>query len=602
MTKTPTKKRKATAYYPIRASAHPKPAPLIATWDVETAGLGGRVLLASWAVEGAGDTIAECGLIDGAPDEIMRGMVARMLDTPGVVWYAHFAGYDMRYLIPTASADGAAFGAILNGMHQVLQLVITFPGREPITLRDSYALLPVSLRRLADQFAPGERKLDIGDAVSDFDPSDPDQRAYALQDARALLAVLMRHRAICRDEYGVEPAVSAAGTAIKALRATLTDKIPCALGEVRDVGRLGYIGGYVAPLRAGGHRDCVTYDINSAYPAAMRDGPIPLRPRLVRVVDTTAAAYPDALYLVDVHAPKSIPVPVLGRRDKTGAVCWPLGTWRGWHYGCEIAMARSIGYEIDLVVGQKNALIDFEPAHVFGDFVDKCEKIRVANRKTAFEMVAKLMQNSAYGKFGARDETYSLVLENSSPAENELSRTPLAGVPGYVVATIRDPETLAAPHIAGLITARARVNLFSAIYSRGADNARKVLYCDTDSMTVLSDFDTSGMNLSDSTYGAFKREKSWRLYRVIAPKVYAGQLESGDWAGACKGVPDPDFEALYRDGRIDGEYQSLPTLYTVLKSGIVSPATSKTRQSSNPSRASGWGWDGAEFTPAILQG
>jgi hypothetical protein len=119
------------------------------------------------------------------------------------------------------------------------------------------------------------------------------------------------------------------------------------------------------------------------------------------------------------------------------------------------------------------------------------------------------------------------------------------------------------PQWAVWITAHARLHLLKTIYDTLGVEA--VVYGDTDSITCLGEVPTG------KSYGDFKLEKEWKCFRAIAPKVYAGQLRSGEWTGACKGIPSKQaggalFKKLFEEGMVTARIETLPSLMVTMKS------------------------------------
>ena len=194
--------------------------------DVETDGLRGA--LTYWTAS------CECRPDDVAAGASAASLYAHVTSHSGRshanrdhIWWAHNGGeYDYLYLIDPIRADLGSGGIV--SASPVTRDTTTIgwrltTGRNRTDLRDSYALLPSSLRALAASLAPDLPKLDIGlgEGVT-FDPDDAAHRAYAERDTVALVAILVRFRAILADRFGgALPSWSAASTALRAWKQTL---------------------------------------------------------------------------------------------------------------------------------------------------------------------------------------------------------------------------------------------------------------------------------------------------------------------------------------------------------------------------------------------
>ena len=84
-----------TAYFPLKKQADDLNF-TIAAFDFETEGLGGKLLCATWYIDG----MMEPEIILGDPDEIADAII-RIFEISGksVRWYAHNAQYDWRYIV-----------------------------------------------------------------------------------------------------------------------------------------------------------------------------------------------------------------------------------------------------------------------------------------------------------------------------------------------------------------------------------------------------------------------------------------------------------------------------------------------------------------------
>jgi hypothetical protein len=567
----------------------------VAAFDFETRGLGGELLGYSFAILNERGELVDSGFFGlGDPLAISETHIAdmcinRIVANPGLLWYAHNASYDWRYILPRCVERGIKLEFLLGGGQSIIQVKIA----DTLT-RDSYSLFPQSLKKFADTYCPELPKLSID--VANFDPTNRDHREYALRDSVALAHSVHRHRAFVVEKFDVEIGVSAAGTSLKAFRVCMdSNELISGDDSLDTFFRACYFGGYVAPLKVEPLKDCRTYDINSSYPYTMRKhgypigAPVKLTPKN-RDVMYTKPNY----WRANVYCPPSVPVPVLPVRQKFG-IMWPRGSFEVFCTGAELAFAESIGYKIELIEGYGFATVN---CNSFTSFVDKCETLRHAHKGESVETVIKLTQNSLYGKFGTRKERHSVIHE--SDLDEHANSQPLELLPEYSIVREYDESVTCAPHVAAWITANARLNLFRAIYVGGAQH---VAYCDTDSMTVTPGFDASKINVGKE-YGQFKYEKTWRQFRAVAPKVYAGVLDTGAWYGACKGVPKPtadQYAALYRGEQIEADYLSLPGACVYMKRGGAREAVAVTRKSTNPANVSGWNISAGKSTPKTLK-
>ena len=509
-----------------------------AVLDIETDGLRGPLLY--WTAT------CECS------DVVMTGTTARALwdhvlrhdsrehANRDHIWWAHNGGeYDYVYLFDSAKAEAARREAVVSPVMRASSMIgfrVT-KGHHRTDLRDSYALLPASLRSLAEQLAPDLPKLDIGlaDGVT-FDPADPVHRAYAERDVRALLAVLLRFRTILSERFGgTLPSWSAASTALRAWQQTLPEGVSYRPGHANadSLARAGYYGGMVHLGSVAKHRDVATVDVNSMYPSVMRDGGVPAGwARPVRSFDPLRPGF----YIVHADVPADCPFTFIPYRDPAGALAWPTGRFDTVISSIEAraAMARGIGIEV--VRGVVWERLDFP----FGEYVDRIEALR--SEGGALAVVGKLLGNGLYGKFGAKPTHDEWTISADPPGPGWWPASPdpedrsLDGLWTRAGVPIRAPYLL--PHWAAWITAGARLRLLAYAEAIGAAD---VIYTDTDSLTApreaIEAASAAGRLPVGRRFGEVKIEATWHAYQVVSAKVYHGVTTTGRRVRKAKGIP-----------------------------------------------------------------
>ena len=137
--------KKARAYHPLREQGEGRSF-VIGCFDVETQGLNGKLLLASWYIE----NMPEAQVITGEPEEIVEGIINVFRSYPNIRWYAHNAQYDWRYIID-ALLD--RYSDSIEFYMRTEQDVFMIKTSE-IELVDSFALWGQSLKKFAQVFLP----------------------------------------------------------------------------------------------------------------------------------------------------------------------------------------------------------------------------------------------------------------------------------------------------------------------------------------------------------------------------------------------------------------------------------------------------------------
>ncbi len=564
---------------------------LFAAFDTETRGLGGELLAISAHV--MGETFYYAG-----PDMLDQFLELFLSYPAPVVWYAHNAQYDWRYIIPHLIKREYTVQLNMRTETDIYQCVVLLD-KKKYTMRDSWALVPSSLDDMLCTFCPELPKLKID--VENFDPVNPEHIAYAKRDAEGLAKALPRADTMLRDLFGVGVGHTTAGTAVKAWCNTLApgEYHRCSTYDAREQFiREAYYGGLVFLTRddklesLDDNPAAETYDVNSSYPSVMRDFGVPSG-RMVESSDYLSGLM--GIYRVRVSSPDDLVIPMLPCRNIKGHMQWRRGTFDTIVTSAELIFAANHGYKIlDLYEG----FAFEETIFPFDTFIKRCQSIRRDFKKQPQEALAKLMQNSLYGKFGSRRERLKIYHPESD--DDMLEGMPLENLDYFWVKKELDEAMRCIPQWAVFITAHARLKILQAVYSVGVENA---LYGDTDSVTVLYGHAQS-INVGDD-YGQFKLEKQWRTFRAIAPKVYTGTLMDGTPLGAIKGIPkkamreNPQkWAELYETGATQASALSLASLRVALSKG-TEPARTLSRVSTNIKNSSNWTSQNGRVSPKI---
>lgn len=564
-----TKKRKAPkiTYYANKAIRMDEE-PIVCALDVETDGLGGKLLSVQWGTFlGVKDSIAE---------DAMQQFIDDLLQFPEpAIWYSHFASYDWRYLIgELQKIPGVEIDFGMRTHTDIYEIRLRVDGNK-YTLRDSYAIFPHPLSALSERFCPELPKLDLDFEKEKFDPQNPEHRAYGRRDIEILLTGLPRFFQMVKTHFEVWPSGTVAGTALKSWQRHIGDEIyNCSKYDERELFiRQGYYGGLVFLTTDRTQYDAVTVDRNSSYPAAMTTNGVPYG-RVFECRDFEDGRM--GMYRCRVKAPSDLIIPIIPARNSKGAMRWQSGEFDTVCTSSELIFAANNGYEVMRVY---EGLAFEERIFPFNEFIDKCKFIRQNFKGEALEFIAKLLQNALYGKYGSRRERLKLLSALTSEPEELMDCVPLDELGDFYTKSELDVDMRCMPAWAAFTTAHARLSLLQQAYNIGPEN---VYYGDTDSLTFKKGFE----HLVDigSDYGQWKVEKHWAEFRAIAPKVYSGILDDGSYKGAAKGLPkkavnEGVLRQLLEQGASEVSAMSLASLKSHLKNG-GSEAVILTRKSS----------------------
>ena len=199
------------------------------------------------------------------------------------------------------------------------------------------------------------------------------------------------------------------------------------LGKVEEAVRQSYSGGavdvyiphnrissFLSKVKDTLFKTLYYYDVNSLYPFVMANHPMPIGKPVVfegdiRKIDPQAFGY----FYCKITSPENIQHPILQRSIKTSAglrTVAGLGTWNGWIASTEMDNALKFGYQFDILNGYQ-----FEKGDLFSGYVNKMYSLRLQYEKgTAMNLIAKLLMNSLYGKFGMKLETSVVEMYDTS--------------------------------------------------------------------------------------------------------------------------------------------------------------------------------------------
>ena len=176
----------------------------------------------------------------------------------------------------------------------------------------------------------------------------------------------------------------------------------------------------------------------------------------------------------------------------------------------------------DLKVVSYGSHIAFMSTHdIFKSYLKFWKKVKKDN-EGAIRNIAKLFQNSLYGKYGMRGES-DIVYASSEDGKFTLDYN------------IRDVvgDTIYLP-IATFITSYAKQYLCNAINS----NYENFMYCDTDSIHLIGK-DVRGIKLHKKDYGCWANELTFDNAKYLGQKRYCERnIDTKEWEIKCCGLSD----------------------------------------------------------------
>lgn len=417
--------------------------------------------------------------------------------------------------------------------------------------RDSWAIIPMALKR-------ANQKDEVDYETFERECRD-EHRQSILSYLRGDCEYLYELVAAFNDRFG--PRLTIGGTAARELRKLH----PQTNGREQHDAKFRpyYYGGRVECFESGVIRGKFkVYDVNSMYPYVMRDCVHPkgthyVQPHLLALdSDLWFRRFPGRFYFCTVTGENRGALPIRAERGSAGlSFNERFGTFRTTSHELRTAIRLGL-FKVHRI----------EEAHVctdsqqFGDFVDTWSREKIAAKlakEKIRETFAKLILNSAYGRFGINPYDFfeyyiqpqgeDLPPERKSGAQFEpyesspeftiwrarVNETPTEDDPGNA----RGFEDVA---IAASITSAARAVLLDAIAS-----ANRPVYCDTDSLICEG---LTGVRFSDTELGAWKLEGEGDRLAVAGKKLYCLMNGDSEIKSASKGVK-LDSREIFRVAR-----------------------------------------------------
>ena len=295
------------------------------------------------------------------------------------------------------------------------------------------------------------------------------------------------------------------------------------------------------------------YDVNSLYPYVMSQQLMPIG-KPIAFEGNIRNIEPDAygIFYCEILSPTFLEHPILQRRIKTSnglRTVAGLGTWTTWINSAEMDNAIKFGYQFNIIKGYK-----FETTNIFYKYISKLYDLRLHFSKVhLMNLIAKLLMNSLYGKFGMKDDiTIMEILRNVTPEDKALVSSFLDAYSTLItdILNLEDHTLLIRKAtsdleynqkedyyhgtdinivIASAITAGARIHMSQ--FKNNPD--LKLYYSDTDSIVTNAPLP---QELVGNKLGQVKLEYVITKAVFLAPKVYALITDEGKEIIKIKGV------------------------------------------------------------------
>jgi hypothetical protein len=460
--------------------------------------------------------------------------------------------------------------------------------RYHINFRDSFLILPSSLRKLAKSFAVENKghfpylfvndpsiSLQYEGLTPDFklfeglDKKEYDSLLsekwslrnetikYCLLDCVVLYQIIDKFNNLIFTKWHLNvhrfPTLSSLAFGIFRAHYLGDHYIPKLGGSIYDFIKQSYTGGRVDVFKPQGN-DLYYYDVNSLYPTVYSSQAMPVgKPEYFKgnILDYIPDAF--GFFRCNITAPSNLNIPILQTHVETSAgkrTVAPLGSWSDVLFSEEMHLAINYGYKIEVLEGYT-----FDKTVVFDKYAEDLFAIKSSHSPSdPMYLISKLLLNSLYGRFGM-----SLDLEEHEIIDNRklaryigLTKEHMPEIIDLnngksIISKItnkgyeRDCDTASmnvSIGIASAITAYARIHMSTYLQNPNYN----VYYSDTDSIVTDKPIDSKHIG---KELGQMKLEYKISKAVFLAPKVYGIITDSGKVVTKVKGFKDSlSFELL----------------------------------------------------------
>lgn len=391
---------------------------------------------------------------------------------------------------------------------------VVIKGRK-IEFRDSSAMLPFSLASLTENFRVEHKKQSID--YESIKEVTPELLEYLMYDCKGLYEVIEKYISWPLIQKA-GPAYTMAGQAMKVFRLFMTQEITSLSAEVDEFVRGAYFGGRTEifkPLYLGNTKNPIfCLDVNSLYPTMMLEE----MPTNVKFMTDKYMPEMMGFYDAEVYVPESMYIPPLGVLHKVGKTTkyiFPTGYVRGRFSTIELEYAKSIGCKI---IRTGRGVLFKNGGKIFKDYILELYKIRENSSKdTVDNVLAKLLMNSLYGRFGIRRDRENVAIDYGQEGVEPVAEIECAG--GDIIRLVKEPayldKSFSNVAISAWVTSLARIHMHK-IYMKIPE---AMYYTDTDSL-----FTQKLLETDDSRLGELKKEYAVSSACFLLPKTYLVNL------------------------------------------------------------------------------
>jgi len=312
-------------------------------------------------------------------------------------------------------------------------------------------------------------------------------------------------------------------------------------GKIYDDIKESYTGGAVDMYIPENQSDekVYAYDVNSLYPYVMKENIMPVRDIIyfegdIRKFDPNALGY----FYCKINTPDNLEHPILQIHHKTYnglRTVAPLGSFEAMIYSKEMDNCIKLGYSFEIKWGYI-----FTAENIFEDIINDLYSLRLTYSKSdPMNYIAKLLLNSLYGRFGMDDNFSEWNVIDKDLLDSFLDKMDVLDIidlDNKLLIQFKSKDNIdndLVAHntniaIASAITAYSRIHM-----SQFKNNNYKLFYSDTDSIYINKPLKDS--YISSTELGKLKLEAVANKAIFLSSKVYALQTDK-DYISKVKGL------------------------------------------------------------------
>lgn len=514
------------------------------------------------------------------------------------IYLHNFSKFDAVYLLTILTDLSDEVQPILRD-GRFINLSLKFAGKYNLHFRDSFLILPDSLRNLALNFNVKSKgifpyrflnnkeislsyigpvplisyfenitKEEYEEYTSDIELNNnnnwdlrKETIKYCELDCIVLYQILNEFSNNIYNLFRIDilqyPTLSSLAFAIYRIKFLKDSQIPLIHGEIYNFIKKSYTGGsvdvYKPTLSLTSEKSKIyRYDVNSLYPKAMKDFPMPCGNPIYFEGDILNAKFktlnedkPFGIFEVEIETPLNIKIPLLQVRTPTEngyRTIAPIGNWTGHYFSDELYNESKYGYKFKVKRGYL-----FEKGDIFSEYVDYFYNLKKQSSKGSPNyIISKLLLNSLYGRLGMNPETEQHRIITNAEGLELYSKFDITNILDLkngkeLVSFFNLPSELndnsnydiknVSVVVSSIVTASARIYM-----SRfKTDNSINIYYSDTDSIDIDQKLD---VNLIGEEIGQMKLEHIFKDAVFLAPKMYGGLTDDYEYV-KIKGLKNP---------------------------------------------------------------